>query len=101
MRITVELPDDLAGQVIPAGSDPSRAALEDIAVEAYREGRLTEHQLATLLGVDRYSLDGFLKQRGVWLDYTMDELQREVEAGERLWQKKRSELTGSGQQDRE
>jgi predicted HTH domain antitoxin len=91
----------LAGQVIPAGSDPSRAALEDIAVEAYREGRLTEHQLATLLGMDRYSLDGFLKQRGVWLDYTMDELQREVEAGERLWQKKRSELTGSGQQDRE
>jgi hypothetical protein len=51
--------------------------------------------------MDRYSLDGFLKQRGVWLDYTMDELQREVEAGERLWQKKRSELTGSGQQDRE
>jgi predicted HTH domain antitoxin len=100
MQIIVELPDDLAGQVIPAGSDPARAALEDIAVEAYREGRLTEHQLATLLGMDRYTRDGFLKQRGAWLEYTTEELQRKVEAGERLWQKRQDEFTGSGQQDR-
>jgi hypothetical protein len=38
MQFTVELPDDLAGQVIPAGSDPARAALEGMAVKAYRAG---------------------------------------------------------------
>lgn len=92
MRITVELPDDLAGQMIPAGSDPSRAALEDIAVEAYRAHWLTEHQLAMLLGLDRYALDGFLKERGVWLDYPADELRQEVETGERLWQKRQDEV---------
>ena len=93
----VELPDDLAGQVIPAGCDPARAAVEDMAVEAYRAGRLSEHQLATLLRMDRYELDGFLKRREVWLDYTMDELRREVEVGERLWKKRQEELTPSGQ----
>lgn len=63
MQFTVELPDDLAKQLIPAGQDPARAALEDMAVEAYRAHRLTEHQLAMILGMDRYQLDGFLKLR--------------------------------------
>jgi predicted HTH domain antitoxin len=97
MQFTVELPDEFAGQVIPAGSDPARAALEDMAVEAYRAHRLTEHQLATLLGMDRYELDGFLKKREVWLDHTVDDLEREVEVGERLWKKRKEEPTSSGQ----
>ncbi|HZD47955.1 MAG TPA: UPF0175 family protein [Silvibacterium sp.] len=84
MQFTVELPDDLAAQMIPAGRDPARAALEDMAVEAYRAHRLTEHQLATLLGMDRYELDGFLKQREVWLDYTMDDLRKELEVQRKL-----------------
>jgi predicted HTH domain antitoxin len=97
MQFMVELPDDLAGQMIPAGRDPARAALEDMAVEAFRAHRLTEHQLATLLGFDRYELDGFLKQRKVWLEYTLDELQRESQVGEQLWNKRRGELAASDQ----
>jgi predicted HTH domain antitoxin len=97
MQITVELPDDMAQQMIPARRDPARAALEDMAVEAYRARRLTEHQLATLLGMDRYTLDGFLKQREVWLEYTMDDLRREVDLGERLWKKRQEELAASRQ----
>lgn len=97
MQIIVELPDDLARQMIPTGRDPARSALEDMAVEAYRAHRLTEHQLTTLLGMDRYALDGFLKERGVWLDYTIDDLRREVELGERVWKKRQEELAASGQ----
>lgn len=97
MQIIVELPDDLARQMIPAGRDPARAALEDMAVEAYRAHRLTEHQLAMLLGLERYELDGFLKQREVWLEYSADDLRREQEVGERLWTKHRQELAASGE----
>jgi len=96
MQFTVELPDDLAGQVIPAGCEPARAALEDMAVEAYRAGRLTEHQLATVLGMDRYEMDGFLKRREVWLDDSPADLRREIEVGERLWKKRQDELASSG-----
>jgi predicted HTH domain antitoxin len=97
MQIPVELPDETARQMIPAGLDPARSALEDMAVEAYRAHRLTEHQLATLLGMDRYELDGFLKIRKVWLESTMEELQREVDAGERVWNLRKRELAGPGQ----
>ena len=84
MQFTVELPDELAAQLIPAGRDPSRAALEDIAVEAFRARRLTEHQLATLLGMDRYTLDGFLKQREVYYNYTIEDLRAELETQRKL-----------------
>ena len=97
MQITVELPDDLARQMIPAGCDPARTALEDMAVEAFRAHRLTEHQLATLLGMDRYTLDGFLKQREVWLEYSIKDLHRDAELGELLWKKRQQELAASGQ----
>ncbi|MGD0294390.1 MAG: UPF0175 family protein [Terracidiphilus sp.] len=96
MQITVELPDEMARQMIPAGDDPARTALEDMAVEAYRAHRLTEYQLATLLGMGRYELDGFLKRREVWLEYTTDDLRQEVETGERLWKKRQQELAASG-----
>jgi predicted HTH domain antitoxin len=69
-----------------------------MAVEAYRAHRLTEHQLATLLGMDRYQLDSFLKQREVWLDYTAEELRQELETGERLWKKRQEELASGKQQ---
>jgi len=84
MQFTVELPDELAAQLFPDGCDPARAALEDIAVEAYRAHRLTEHQLATLLGMDRYALDGFLKRREIWLDYSIEDLRQELEAHRKL-----------------
>jgi hypothetical protein len=47
--------------------------------------------------MDRYDLDGFLKQREVWLEYPMDDLQRQLEAGEQLWKKRQEELAASGQ----
>jgi predicted HTH domain antitoxin len=84
MQFTVELPDEFVERVVPEGVDPARAALEDMAVEAYRAHRLTEHELANLLGLSRYELDGFLKQREVWLEYSMPDLERDSEVHRRL-----------------
>jgi predicted HTH domain antitoxin len=88
MQFTVDVPDEIAQQLFPAGRDPARTALEDMAVEAYRARRLTEYQLATLLGMERYELDGFLKQREVWLDLTNEELGREIAVGQELLTKR-------------
>jgi hypothetical protein len=51
MQITLEIPDELAPCLIPAGQDPARAALEAFALEAYRQRRLSGYQLRTLLGI--------------------------------------------------
>ena len=56
----------------------SRAALEAIALEAYRERKLTAAQLRRILGFEtRYQLDGFLKKHEVWLEYTWQDLERD------------------------
>ena len=42
MEITLHIPDELARQVAPEGSDPVRVALEALALEGYRTERLSE-----------------------------------------------------------
>ena len=80
MEITINVPDDLARQIVPEGLDPLRQALEDMAVEAYRGHRLSGSQLRRLLGIaSRYELDAFLKKRGVWSEYTLEDFRREGE----------------------
>lgn len=91
MPISIDIPDELAHQILLEDRDPSRQVLEDVAVESYRTYRLTEHQLATILGLDRYALDGFLKSREIWLEYSMDDLDRERELGLQLWQQRQGE----------
>jgi hypothetical protein len=78
MRITLEIPDELAVSLAPRGQDPARAALEAIAIEAYRERRLTGFQLRSLLGIpSRYELDGFLKQHRIE-KYTAEDFEHDL-----------------------
>ncbi len=75
MQITIDIPDDLAAQYLPSDKDPSRTVMEDALVQAYREERISGHQLMTALGIPtRYELDGFLKARQVWIEYTPEEM---------------------------
>ena len=66
MQITVQLPDDLVQH-----SDPGREALEALAVEGYRSGALSHFEAAQLLGLSRFDLDGFLKERNIY-DHAYD-----------------------------
>lgn len=80
MTITVEIPDDLAGQIVADGQEPARQALQGLAIEAYRAHRITGAQLRRVLGIpSRSEMDAFLKERGVWLDYALDDFRREGE----------------------
>ena len=85
MRLTIDLPDELSAALGASGEDLTRAALEAIALEAYRERKLTTAQLRRLLGFEsRYELDGFLKQHEVWLEYTWQDLEQDRETHRRL-----------------
>ena len=91
MQITVTLPDDLAAPLVPQGQEPARAALEALALEAYRQRRITGYQLRTLLGIpSRYELDGFLKQHEVF-DYTVDDFDHDLATIRELNDKRKSE----------
>lgn len=85
MNVTLDLPDELSAALAASGQDVSRAALEAIALEAYRERRITTAQLRRVLGFSsRHELDGFLKKHEVWLEYTWRDLEDDRETHRRL-----------------
>ena len=77
VQITLELPDKIAQQ-LAAGQDLSRAALEALVLEGCRAHRLSEDQAAELLGLNHYELDGFLERHAVFLDYSIEDDERET-----------------------
>ncbi len=85
MQLTLELPDELSAALAASGRDLSRAAFEAIVLEAYRERKLSATQLRRLLGYQtRMEVDGFLKEHGVELEYTLEDLERDREAHRHL-----------------
>jgi predicted HTH domain antitoxin len=60
VRITVELPDDVARH-----TNPGRDALDALAIEGYRSGALSHYQAGRLMGLAQLEFDIFLKARGV------------------------------------
>ncbi len=79
MNLTVHLRDGLATRLSADGGDLSRRALEALAAEEYRAGRLTKPDLRRLPGIEtRAVLDGFLKAHGIDESMTREELERDL-----------------------
>jgi hypothetical protein len=78
MNVIVEIPDDVAQRLAAAGGDLSRRALEALAVEEYRRGRLTKPELRRLLGFETgVELDAFFKAHEVFGTYTAADLEQD------------------------
>ena len=60
MKITVDLPDDVARR-----PDPGRAALEALAIEGYRSSALTHYEASQLLQLSRLEFDALLTERNI------------------------------------
>ena len=85
MNLTIRIPDDFARRLAAGGGDIARKALEALALEEYRAGRLSVPELRRLLGFEiRAELDGFLKEHGVFEAYTLSDLEQERQDLDRL-----------------
>ncbi len=85
MDLTVCIPDEIVPQLQAAGSDLARRALEALGLEEYKSGRLSNAQLRKMLGFTTVNqIDGFLKDHGVYHEYTMEDLERDRETLSRL-----------------
>lgn len=74
MTVTLQIPEELARRL---GPDAERMSREALGLEAHRQGLWTEAELGRFLGLPRLALDRFLKDHGVELDYSWDDLERE------------------------
>jgi hypothetical protein len=85
MQVAIELPEDIAESLRAKWKDLPRHALEALALEGYRSGALTESQVRRLLGFrSRMDVNSFLREHGMYYDYTPSEIDREIRTNERL-----------------
>jgi hypothetical protein len=79
MQITIELPEDIAAGLESRWKDLPRAALESLALEAYRSRALTAAQLRRLLDFQtRIQVDAFLKEHEIF-DYSAADFEEDRE----------------------
>ena len=84
-RVTISLPDELLVPFSAQGQDFSRAALEALAIEAYRSRKISAALLRQVLGFQtRMQVDAFLKDHGVELEYSLEDLERDRETHRQL-----------------
>ena len=72
MSITIDLPE----QIEKAVPDAKRAALVGIAVEAYRNDKLTIGQVGKLLGVSHWEAEQILGRNGCKWDMSVEEIMK-------------------------
>jgi hypothetical protein len=83
MEVAIHLPDDVAAAV--PWDDLPRHIIEQIALEGYQDGWLSEEQVRRLLGYEtRLEVHGFLKDHDVQLRYTLEHLEQDREAHRQL-----------------
>jgi hypothetical protein len=81
MDVQLQIPDDVARIIQSEQPDLSRAALEALALEGYRSGRLSESQVRRMLGFrTRMQVHSFLKAHNVYLNYSIQELENDLES---------------------
>jgi predicted HTH domain antitoxin len=87
MSITITIPEKIAQHLEQEWGDLSRRALEALAVEGYRSEALSAGQVAEMLNLSRMEVEEFLKERNVYLNYTLEDLEKDRKTYERLFGK--------------
>ena len=78
MNVLVRIPDDFAARLAERGPDLERQALEALALETYRAGRMSKAELRDALGFAVLDeVDGFLKAHAVFEAYDAADLERD------------------------
>ena len=84
LHVTLEIPDELS-RFLAASGNVERAAVEAIALQAYREEKLSTSELRRLLGYrTRLQVHAFLKAHGVPLQYGLEDLEHDRQEGDAI-----------------
>ena len=79
MNLTLRIPDEIATRLGATGPALERQALEGLVLESFRAGRMNADDVGEALGFGSLNeVDGFLKAHGVYEEYTVEEINRQV-----------------------
>ena len=75
MHVHLDVPEEVARQFAAEPGGIARVAIEALAIEGVRSGKLTVRQAREMLGIrSRYEMDGVLKAHGVPLPTTLEQI---------------------------
>jgi predicted HTH domain antitoxin len=81
MQILIQIPDEIAQTLCAERANLPQAATEALAIEGYRKGLLSEHQVQKLLDLKtRMQVHAFLKANQVPLNYSLADLDQDVKS---------------------
>lgn len=85
MNVVIRIPDAFAARLSAGGADLERRALEALAAEEYRAGRMTKPELCAALGFEVLDeFDGFLKAHDIYEPCTLADVEAERRAATEL-----------------
>lgn len=87
--MTLNIPDEVARQLVPEGGDLSRRALEALAIDGFRKQIIGLFQISQMLGSTRIEAEDFLGRNQVPLaDLTVADLDLDAAAVEAAFQRR-------------
>lgn len=78
MTIPDRLADEWGRDTLP------RTVLEAVVVEAYRQARLSQGEVGTLLGLSFAQTEALLRERGIPLQYSLEDFEADRQANRNL-----------------
>ena len=86
MGLTITIPDEFADVLGSTDEERARRAREALALELYREGRVSLRRMGELAGVggDYWAADGLRVRHGVPVNYSLEDLDADQSAAARL-----------------
>jgi predicted HTH domain antitoxin len=80
LSFKLELPADVESTLRAETPDLNADVKEAYAVDLYRRGKLSHHQLCGALGLDRFETDAVLKRHGTLIEMTNDRFAEELQS---------------------
>ncbi len=85
MNLELQITEEAAHLLTSKYADLPRAAVEALALEGYRSKRFSEGQLRQMLAFSsRMQVHAFLKEHGVHLHYSLEDLEQDRETSREL-----------------
>ena len=76
--VTIEIPAEFARSFGATGTEASRNAKVELAIEIYREGRWSTRKAGEFAGMNRWEFMDVLKARKIPMPYTREMLEQDL-----------------------
>jgi predicted HTH domain antitoxin len=83
--MVLEIPENIEKALGTTPEESKRRALECLVLDAYRNHKISRHQLRKTLGLSWFDTEDLLARNGITHDYTAEDLEKDLQTNRRLF----------------